>query len=357
MALKKNKETKRLIALLALSILIHILGFILFWWLKPEFKHIEKKSFMVQLQASQLVTEITETIPEETQTQEPPPEPKKEEAKKDDPAPEPDPATLPNSYRKEAAEGSINQADKEAGSIKEGERAKTKKSEQKKAKEVAVKEVVKVEPDRSDKPKVSEEKSDSDALEDALIGVYGDLDEYDESIDSLGESDEGVESEIEVETLDDEWKKKDVDVVGNTTLLADSELSETFVEDPFSVEKSREFNIINSYLKAIWDAVMEGWTNPLSEGQIKQGPVVEIVFELSSEGSIREPTVRMQSKFPKLDESLIQRLEELKNHKFDMHESYLDKYRYFTLRWSGSKVAYELMPFEEGVSNPSKETK
>jgi outer membrane biosynthesis protein TonB len=325
----------------------------LFLWIKPSIapSEVPHQTINIRLQNSPALEELNKQelkqTPEETQQAKP------QEEKQQDKLLE-DPKNLPNSYRSDQHEGSSNQINNESGSIKEGERAKVKKAKQKKVVEKEVRETVTVEDDGAKATESIDNAEAQQIIDQDLIGVYGDYEDLDdESVDSVGESEEGIESTVEVETFED-ISSKDVKTIGNTTLLSDSELSDTFVIDPFSEEESREFNVINRYLKQIWDVVIQGWVNPLSEGQVRQEPEVEIVFELNMHGSIRSPEIKRSSKFPQLDNSLIMRLEALRDHKFDMHESYLEKYRFFTLRWSGSRTAYELLPYENKHSDESR---
>lgn len=338
MATVNNGGDRRFLLLLVASIVFHVLTYFFLSLIRPPAGPAiqGQKTVKVRLTAPE-----TKETSEKLKT-EPPPKTEQIKPKEPDPLPE-----LPNSYAADSVEGSTNNVKKVDSVIKHGERAKVKKEKNRSlAKQEESGAISTKTASIAQTKKITENNEEDEKLSEILSNLYGDYEgEDEENSQSIGEADDGVESELEIDP--DKVIKRNIEDIGNTKLLADTELSDTFIEDPFSDKKSKEFTIINRYLKAIWDTVIEGWVNPLSEGQIRQEPSVEIMFELNDEGAIRFPKVKVQSKFAQLDASLIKRLEELRHHKFDIHESYLDKYRYFTLRWSGSRDAYELMPFEK----------
>lgn len=355
-------DCKRRIAVpVTVSFLLHILALQLYFWLSPELDHVgpSDRAFQVVIKTQELQNEEQAKPTENTQNAkevEPDSEKRRQKDKpkdieksqqKDKPKDiaKDNPEVLPKSYSSKDKVSSGNQVDKDVGNLKHGDRAITKRRKQNQAVEKVVDGALTTSEIADTQAKASDQASDDD-LEDALSSVYGDFEGYDdEQVDSEGESDEGIESNVRVKAYEGELVRNAVEV-GNTKLLMDHELSEAFVEDPFSDAQSNEVTTINRYLQAIHQKVLGGWNNPLSDGHIKQQPYVEIIFELNSEGYIRNPKVRVQSIFPELDASLISHLKSLRNHKFEMHKSYIDKYRFIRIRWAGSGVDYEAMPFE-----------
>ena len=352
MAKTNHQEERRFLVIVALSVLLHFLVLVIYVLAEPQFDKITPRQieFKVQLRSKEPEKEPLRATPvpkkeiakDNRIADKPKPRPKEKNEKLKDLSRE-DPDAIPDSYSSKDVEASANQTNKDVGDLVQGGRAKTKKRKNEKVAEKISSGVITSKSSTDRDSNISGISKDHE-LEAALDSVYGDFEEYAEHSESEGEFEEGIESDYQIDTLEE--LNNDATEIGNTKLLRDSELAKAFIEDPFSENKSREVKIINKYFKHIQETILDGWVNPLSEGQIRKGPVVEIVFELSSEGYIRFPKVKLQSIFPQLDESLIQRLEEMSNHKFAIHKSYINKYKYLRMTWSGATSSHELMPFE-----------
>jgi hypothetical protein len=177
-------------------------------------------------------------------------------------------------------------------------------------------------------------------------GAYNTLLGYDdETNDSQGEEENGLKSaqenmsSHEAVTLSNE--------IGNYKLLSDVELESTFVKDPYSEKKGKELKLINIYYEQISKVIYSNWSNPLSPSELKEKTFVKIRLELNDKGYLEEPSLSIQSKFSKLDRSLISAIKSSMNYQFSIPPSYLQKYRYLILTWSSDGSKYELMPFEK----------
>ena len=339
------KGNRLLFSLLPISLIIHLLILVIWWILKPdELASPSARHITVSIQSrnhglpTDAIEEELNAKPKETEHKI---EAVEEREIKKEIIPLPDPEILPDTYNVGDEMESTNQLDRSITEVSSGVNVATEK--EKIAKQTGGG-VVTTEAQTSSQA-IKGVKNEDDFLE-AFGGAYNTLLGYDdETNESQGEAESSLKSKNE-NTADKEMVHSSYEV-GNYQLLSDLELDKAFVKDPFSEKKGKELKLINLYIKQISDVIFSHWINPLTPAELKEKTFVKIQLHLNRQGFLEEPSLYSQSRFPKLDQSLLLAIKASMNHQFQMPESYLKKYAYLTLSWSSDGSEYELMPFEQ----------
>ena len=132
---------------------------------------------------------------------------------------------------------------------------------------------------------------------------------------------------------------------GNVELLGDKEMSEVVVEQPFSELESKELKLVNAFLDRMNKQVLAVWSNPYKGLHIYRGTVK---LELNDNGYLQDVYVYRASGHPALDASVIKAIRAVV--RFEVPENKILAARYYTnLRFYYSSVENktELMPFQE----------
>jgi hypothetical protein len=343
--LKKIKKNSSNISIIALSLIIHLVVLAIWWALKPtQLISPSKRHISILIhQASKEKTKDNDQenieIPKNKELVEKLLEEPIELIKKV--VPLPDPNLLPHSYNIDDEVESSNQEDKSVNEIKSGSNVAT---EKKKVAEQVGGGII-TSDSESLSTNVQGSSKDEDILK-ALGGVYNAFTGYDdETNNSQGEEESGLKSIND--SVSDKHLENESDDIGNYSLLTDVELGDAFVKDPFSEKRGNELKLINIYIKQITDVIFSNWTNPLNPSEIKEGASIRIKFKLNESGFIEEPRLLLQSRYSKLDSSLLLAIKNSMVYQFDIPKSYLEKYSYLTLSWSSDGSEYELMPFQK----------
>lgn len=335
------KDVSRVfIFLLLLSFLIHFIGFISWHTFKPDeavkesVRHI---TISIQQHRQQTSMDEVEVNPQKETVEVPEPPIVEETIEKEKVISET--LILPDEYFAGDEIESANQDDESVTEINQGANVATEKakSAEQKGGGVVVTE------SESEQSAISGVKNETGFLENfgGAYNTFIGLDE--ESNDSVGEEEQGLRS-IQENVSDNQFP---ADQLGNYQLLSDQELDGAFVKDPFTEKKAKELKIINIYFKQISDVIFANWDNPLSPAEMKEKTFVRVRLQLNRQGFLEAPGLHIQSKFPKLDQSLLAAVRASMSHRFDIPESYLEKYAHLTLSWSSDGSEYELMPFEK----------
>jgi len=136
----------------------------------------------------------------------------------------------------------------------------------------------------------------------------------------------------------------DLGVPGNILMLADAQMSEVTVPQPFSDKKSKELKLVNKYIKRMSKQVMSYWINPYKGNQILFGIVR---FELNTKGYLVNSYVYRESGDKILDISVLDAIRAVR--RFKVPENAIITERYYqnlTFTYSSIEQKIELMPFE-----------
>jgi len=379
---------RRYLVLLLVSLCLHLLFYLLFLLLpKEESKNKEEQTFQVSLRETPKKEQTpVEERPEQTplleeieKTEEPKAEkPKPEEIVQEVEAVEQNPSPVDN-----ADEMSTNNQDKsvEGKVVGGGQISNEKESEY--AKKMSVEQVLnspaklidkvdvvelkkseelkKIEPIQNEEPapEILSSKS-TQALEQPkeFIPSYLDPIETDSDVaqkqgqidPSVLEVISGVKEEIG-ESFEDIAVDSAIDLgmPGNILMLADAQLSEVTVPQPFSDKKSNELKLVNKYIKLMTKQVMAYWVNPYQGNQILMGIVK---FELNSKGYLVNSYVYRESGDKILDISVLDAIRSVRRFKVPANAIITERYyQNLKFHYSSLEQEVELMPFETESSN------
>lgn len=133
--------------------------------------------------------------------------------------------------------------------------------------------------------------------------------------------------------------------LGNMAMLTNDQMSDAFVEQPFSEQQSKEIEMVNIYLERMNRQVRANWRNPYDGGHMYRGI---ITLELSVKGYLQDYHVRRSSGLHHLDQSVIDAV--LAVDRFLVPENEIIAARYYSrinIHYSSIETETELMPFEE----------
>lgn len=133
--------------------------------------------------------------------------------------------------------------------------------------------------------------------------------------------------------------------LGNMAMLTNDQMSDAFVEQPFSEQQSKEIEMVNIYLERMNRQVRANWRNPYDGGHMYRGI---ITLELSVKGYLQDYHVRRSSGLHHLDQSVIDAI--LAVDRFLVPENEIIAARYYSrinIHYSSIETETELMPFEE----------
>jgi len=369
---------RRYLVLLLVSLVLHILFYLLFLLFpKDESKKEEEQTFQVSLretpkkEQTPLVEEIEK--PEEPKTEKPKPEEivQEVEAVEQDPSPVDNADETSSNNQDESVKGEVvggGQISKE----KESESTKkmsVEKTEDKPAKLIDQTDVVEFKKPEALKqsdqvqkeeqtPEILSSKS-TQALEQPKefipsyldpIEIEPDVSQKQGQIDpSVLEVISGIKEEVG-ESFEDVAVESDIDLgmPGNILMLADAQLSEVTVPQPFSDKKSKELKLVNQYIKRMNKQVMSFWINPYQGNQILMG-IIKI--ELNNEGYLVNSYVYRESGDKILDISVMDAIRSVRRFKVPDNEVITERY-YQNLKFHYSSIEQEveLMPFETNSS-------
>jgi len=156
--------------------------------------------------------------------------------------------------------------------------------------------------------------------------------------DEIGESDESKENQDIL----------DLSTPGNIMMLADNQLSDVNVPQPFSEKKSKELKLANKFLKRVNKQVMSIWINPYKGNRILLG-IIKI--ELNTQGHLINSYVYRESGDKILDVSVLDAIRAVR--RFEVPENVIIAERYYRnlrIHYSSVEKEIELMPFEKAPS-------
>ena len=136
-----------------------------------------------------------------------------------------------------------------------------------------------------------------------------------------------------------------VNTHGNIAMLADDEMGEVVVKQPFSELESKELKLANEFLERMNKQVLAVWENPYKGKHLYRGIVK---LELDENGYIEDVYLFKASGHPVLDESVVQAIKAVGRFKVPENKIIANRY-YRSLRFYYSSVESEteLMPFEK----------
>jgi hypothetical protein len=136
----------------------------------------------------------------------------------------------------------------------------------------------------------------------------------------------------------------DLRAPGNIFMLADSQLSEVTVPQPFSDKKSAELKLANKYINRVTKQVMAFWINPYKGNKRLMGT---IKVQLNTLGYLVNAYVYRESGDKILDISVLDAIRAVR--RFEVPDDVIIVERYYqnlNIRYSSIKQEIELMPFE-----------
>jgi hypothetical protein len=141
----------------------------------------------------------------------------------------------------------------------------------------------------------------------------------------------------------------DLNAPGNILMLADTQLSEVTVPQPFSVKKSDELKLVNQYIKRMNKQVMAFWINPYRGNKRLRGIVR---FELNTQGYLVNSYVYRESGDKILDISVLDAIRSVRRFKVPDNAVITERYyQNLGFHFSSIEQEIELMPFETESSN------
>ena len=132
---------------------------------------------------------------------------------------------------------------------------------------------------------------------------------------------------------------------GNVALLADTEMREISVEQPFSKLKSKELKLANEFLGRMNKQVLAIWKNPYKGNHVYKGVVK---LDLDENGYLKDVYIYRASGHPALDNSVLKAITSVI--RFQVPENKILANRYYTnlsFYYSSTENKTELMPFEK----------
>ncbi|WP_197472235.1 MULTISPECIES: TonB C-terminal domain-containing protein [unclassified Oleiphilus] len=191
------------------------------------------------------------------------------------------------------------------------------------------------------------------ALEvDAFTGVSDEVGVGDEAVanDSSGKAELGAESDIAFIPPEElKIPPEFLGNLGNMELLEERDLGNAYVEDPFAEQESKEFKIVNRYLKRLNEQVYEYWVNPYQGTKLFEGV---IKLELDASGYIVNAYIYKPSGHRLLDSSALDAIRAVPRYEVPDNPVITERH-YTNLRfyYSSIKQETELMPFEVAEQN------
>ena len=121
--------------------------------------------------------------------------------------------------------------------------------------------------------------------------------------------------------------------LGNMVQLADHDLSRTFVKEPFTEHESKETRLVNGFLKAMSEQVMEYWIEPVRKSQT----MGSIEVELSDTGILLDSSLRRSTGDPETDAMALRAVRSVVQYKVHPNPEINRRYFAFLIfRYSGS---------------------
>jgi hypothetical protein len=143
----------------------------------------------------------------------------------------------------------------------------------------------------------------------------------------------------------------DLSTPGNILMLADAQLSEVTVPQPFSDKKSKELKLVNQYLNRMNNQVMAYWINPY-RGNKKLKGIIHI--QLNTQGYLVNSYVYRESGDKILDISVLDAIRAVR--RFEVPNNAIITERYYqklNFHYNSIEQEIELMPFE--TESPTKQ--
>jgi hypothetical protein len=138
------------------------------------------------------------------------------------------------------------------------------------------------------------------------------------------------------------------EIAGNIALLADREMRDVVVEQPYSELESKELKLANEFLDRMNKQVLAIWENPYKGRHLYRGVVK---LELDENGYLQDVYVYKASGHPVLDASVLKAISSVI--RFHVPDNKILASRYYTsLRFYYSSIENktELMPFEKDTN-------
>jgi outer membrane biosynthesis protein TonB len=364
------KKDKKIVIIFLISILLHLIAYLLWLYIKPDEAIVPSgKTITVNLSSSKqdIKKEELETL--EKPLEEPEPEPELE----------PELSATEQMMPVDTADkfSSNNQNDQSQTNIVFGQESAEKMGEQllkqeaasqEKNKETAIqnkkalsnlKEQAETSKTLTKFDKKIERKSISSTENSGVVLPKKQLIESENNLDSDGDSNDIASSvsptyydyfsgilEQEGELFSEAEIVNDVAYApGNIALLADGEMSEVVVEQPFSDLESKELRLANEFLDRMNKQVLAVWENPYKGQHLYRGVVK---LELDENGYLQDVYIYKASGHPVLDSSVINSIRAVVQ--FHVPENKILANRYYTnLRFYYSSIENktELMPFQK----------
>ncbi|KZZ60204.1 hypothetical protein A3762_15685 [Oleiphilus sp. HI0125] len=168
--------------------------------------------------------------------------------------------------------------------------------------------------------------------------------------DSSGEAEIGAESDIAFIPPEElKIPPEFLGNLGNMELLEENDLGNAYVEDPFSEQESKEFKVVNRYLKRFTEQVYEYWVNPYQGAKLFKGV---IKLELDTSGYIVNAFIFKSSGHRLLDISALDAIRAVP--RYEVPDNPVITERYYTnlsFYYSSIEEKTELMPFEVAEQN------
>ena len=139
--------------------------------------------------------------------------------------------------------------------------------------------------------------------------------------------------------------EEELNTPGNVALLADAEMRNVAVEQPFSELKSKELQMANEFLNRMNKQVLAIWENPYKGKHLYRGVVK---LELDENGYLQDAYIYRASGHPVLDNSVLFAISSVL--RFEVPENKILAKRYYTnlsFYYSSIENKTELMPFEK----------
>lgn len=142
-----------------------------------------------------------------------------------------------------------------------------------------------------------------------------------------------------------EIPKKLLGNLGNMTQLSELELGESFVEQPFSEHKSKEFKLVNGYLKRIAEQVYVFYSK---NNNLKSDDTGTIHLKLDPAGYLVSRKLIRSSRNELMDKRAIKAIDSVVQYRLhpnpEINKKYFSELLFY---YGGRKAEYELMPYEK----------
>lgn len=192
-----------------------------------------------------------------------------------------------------------------------------------------------IETDRSDKKKKLRRSDDEE-----LKAFFG------EASSREAPADETVE---EVDIPNPETSGEEEQAPGNVSMLDDSQLSETEVEQPFSEKESESLRMRNLIRARNTREIMKHFVNPYKGGKIYKGV---IIYDLHKNGYLQKAYVYIPSGLDSLDDAMLDAIRAVERFEVSDDPKSLSNYHEYTT----NKIISESMPFEREMKKAKQDT-